>query len=154
MDLNDLAPLEAIFPSIKASSKKNLLQDLSQRLSDVFGVDGRELFAALLERERLGSTGVGRGVAIPHCRLSKIDRIWGGFARLETPIEFEAIDGEAVDLLFILVAPDCAGSDHLKALARVSRVMRDPEVCEKLRGATDATAIHALLTAPERSEAA
>lgn len=154
MDLTDLTPPEAVFPAVKASSKKHLLQDLSHRIGDVIGVDGRELFAALLERERLGSTGMGRGVAIPHCRLGSIDRIWGAFARLETPVEFEAVDGEPVDLLFVLVAPDCAGSDHLKALARVSRVMRDPAICAKLRGANDAAAIHALLAARESVEAA
>lgn len=154
MDLTDLTPAEAILPSVKASSKKNLLQDLSHRLGPIFGVEARPLCTALLERERLGSTGMGRGVAIPHCRMPGLERIRGGLARLDTPVEFEAVDGDPVDLVFVLVAPECAGADHLKALARVSRVMRDPATCAKIRGAKDAAAIYALLSEASRPEAA
>lgn len=154
MELTELTPPEAVFPALKATSKKNLFQELAHRMAGVAGVDSRELFAALLERERLGSTGVGRGVAIPHCRLPTVTRIYGALGRLETPINFEAVDQQPVDLVFLLIAPDCAGADHLKALARVSRLMRDPGTCEKLRGAHDAAAIYALIAEPLRSKAA
>lgn len=154
MDLTDLTPSEAVFHMMRASSKKTLFQELAQKLSVVVDVDHREIFAALLERERLGSTGMSRGVAIPHCRLPGLDRIYGAVARLETPIDFEAVDGEPVDLVFVILAPETAGSDHLKALARVSRVLRDQTMCQKLRGAKDAAAIHALLAEPSQSSEA
>lgn len=155
MDLTDLTPAEAILPSVKASSKKNLLQDLSHRLGPIFGVEARPLCTALLERERLGSTGMGRGVAIPHCRMPNVTQLVGGFARLEHPIDFEAVDGEPVDLVYVLIAPENAGSDHLKALARISRALRDQTMCQKLRGARDAAAIYSLLaTNGEASHAA
>lgn len=154
MDLTDLTPAGAIFPQMRASSKKNLFQDLAQKMAGIVGADERELFAALLERERLGSTGMGRGVAIPHCRMPKLERIVGGLARLETPLDFEAVDGEPVDLVYVLIAPECAGSDHLKALARISRVLRDQTICQKLRGAKDAAALYALLSHPEQASKA
>lgn len=154
MELTDLVAPECVFPVLKATSKKNLLQELSHKAADVVGVECRELFGALLERERLGSTAMGRGVAIPHCRLSGVDRIRGLVARLETPIEFDAVDDEPVDLVFLLVAPEAAGSDHLKALASVSRLTRDPNALSGLRGAKDAAAIYALLSSASRSEAA
>lgn len=146
MDLTDLVALEGVIPNLKTTSKKHLLQDLSHAAGAQLGVDCRELFAELLERERLGSTGMGRGVAIPHCRMAGVDRMLGVFARLETPIDFEAVDGGPIDLAFLLVAPDFAGSDHLRALARVSRALRDPAFCTKLRGAADAAALHSLLS--------
>lgn len=154
MDLTDLTPIEAVFPNAKATSKKALFQELATQLADIAGIDHRELFTALIERERLGATGMGHGVAIPHCRIKGVSRIWGALARLETPIDFEAADGAPVDLVFVLIAPEHAGSDHLKALARVSRIMRDEGFCGKLRGAKDGAAIHALLASPECSEAA
>jgi PTS system nitrogen regulatory IIA component len=108
----------------------------------------------LLERERLGTTGVGNGIAIPHGKLAGLKQLFGMFARLEQPVDFDAIDEQPVDLIFLLLAPEAAGADHLKALARVSRLLRDRSVCEKLRGANQADAIYALLTESPASHAA
>ena len=145
MDLADLTAVDAVFPQLRASSKKNLLQEIAQKMAALADTDHRELFAALLERERLGSTGMGRGVAIPHCRMPNVTKLVGGFAQLEHPIDFEAVDGEPVDLVYVLIAPENAGSDHLKALARISRALRDQTMCQKLRGARDAAALYSLL---------
>ena len=106
----------------------------------------RQIFDVILERERLGTTGVGGGIAIPHGRLPKLDHIYGIFARLEHPIDFESIDEQPVDLIFMLLAPEAAGADHLKALARVSRMLRDRATTEKLRGSDNPEALYALLT--------
>ncbi|MCI4663274.1 MAG: PTS sugar transporter subunit IIA [Neomegalonema sp.] len=154
MDLTDLTPREAIFCGLKATSKKQLLQELSHRMAPVTDVDARELLSALLERERLGTTGAGRGVAIPHCRLPQLKRLVGCLARLDAPVDFESIDGEPVDLVYVIAAPASEGAEHLKALARVSRIFRDDAVLQKLRGAKNAEAMHALLAAEERSRAA
>ena len=154
MDLVDLTPPGACFVGINATSKKQLLQELSHRMAPIAEVDPREMLSALLERERLGTTGAGRGVAIPHCRLPGLKRIVGGIALLETPVDFEAVDGEPVDLVYIIAAPESEGAEHLRALARVSRILRDQDVLTKLRGAKNAAAMHALLSAEERSRAA
>ncbi|MEM9724164.1 MAG: PTS sugar transporter subunit IIA [Pseudomonadota bacterium] len=154
MDLTDLTATDAVFPQLRVGSKKALLQELASRMAAQVQADHRELFAALLERERLGSTGMGRGVAIPHCRLPGLTKIAGGLAQLESPVDFEAVDGEPVDLVYVLIAPDCCGSDHLRALARVSRVLRDQTMCQKLRGARDAAAIHTLLADHEEASRA
>lgn len=131
---------------LKVSSKKQALQALSERVADLTGLEERDVFSVVLERERLGTTGVGQGLAIPHGKLAGIDQIMGVFARLAKPIDFESIDREPVDLIFMLLAPEAAGADHLKALARVSRLFRNPATCEKLRGGSDADAIYALIT--------
>lgn len=149
MGLTELTPVEAVFPSLRVSSKKALFQELAHRLSGLYDLNARALQDGLIERERLGATGMGRGVAIPHCRLAGRSTIVGALARLATPLDFEAPDGQLVDLVWVLVAPDDAGAEHLRALARVSRALRDPDFCAKLRGATDAEAIHALITAAE-----
>lgn len=154
MDFNHITPSNAVFVNVKATSKKNVLQELSHRAADIIGVEFRELLSELTDREQLGSTGVGRGVAIPHCRLDSVDRVHGFLVRLDQPAPFDSVDGEPVDLVFLLVAPTTASSDHLKALAKVSRILRDSETCAKMRGAKDAAALHALLTTPERSQAA
>lgn len=154
VDLTDLAPPDRIFASVKAASKKQLLLDLATRIAPQLDIEQTTIFEALTERERLGATGVGRGVAIPHCRLPGLQSIVGAFARLETPIEFDAIDGAPVDLIFLLAAPECAGAEHLKALAKVSRALRDDALCEKLRGAQDAAAIQALLSTSQQVAAA
>lgn len=146
MDLKDIVEPEAVFTSLNATSKKHLLQELAQRAEDVLGVDGAAAFEAMLERERLGPTGMGRGVAIPHARLEGLEGVGGVFACLQKPIEFEAVDDEPVDLVFALLAPENAGADHLRALARVSRRLRDPAVCAKLRSADHASAVYAVLT--------
>ena len=148
MPLNDLLAAQAVLPALKARNKKQVLQELAARAAEDCGRSEREIFETLLQRERLGSTGIGRGVAIPHGKLAKLDRLVGLFARLERPIEFEALDGEPVDLIFLLLAPEGAGADHLKALARIARLLRDENIAEQLRAARDESALRALLTAP------
>ncbi len=146
MEITDLLAPEAVIPHMKAQSKKQLLQDLAQRMAQLSGLPERRIAETLIERERLGSTGMGQGIAIPHGRLAGLDRIVGLFARLESPIEYEAVDGQPVDLVFLLLAPENAGADHLKALARVSRLLRNQAVCEKLRAAAKPEVMYALLT--------
>lgn len=150
----DLIAPDAIVPNLRANSKKQVLQELARRAAEIAGAPERAVFEVLLERERLGTTGVGHGIAIPHGKLPELDRVHGLFARLEKPVDFDAIDEQPVDLLFLLLAPEQAGADHLKALARVSRLLRDGSLCEKLRGADSADAIYALLTHQEASRAA
>ncbi len=150
----DLITPHAILPHLKAGNKKQALQELARKASELTGQPERLIFDVLLDRERLGTTGVGHGIAIPHGKLSSLDRVHGVFARLERPIDFDAIDEQPVDLIFLLLAPDQSGADHLKALARVSRLLRDQAVCEKLRGAQSGDAIFALLTQNEASPAA
>ncbi|MFG1402609.1 PTS IIA-like nitrogen regulatory protein PtsN [Xanthobacter sediminis] len=154
MPLADLLVPNAVFPMLRASSKKQVLQELSQQAALLVNKDQREIFETLLQRERLGSTGVGNGIAIPHGKLANLDKLVGLFARLEKPIDFESLDGEPVDLVFLLLAPEAAGADHLKALARVARMLRDPDVVEKLRATRDATLMYNLLTATTASNAA
>jgi len=125
MDLSDLIKPEAIVPVLKASSKKQALQELASYAADLTGQDERIIFDVLLQRERLGSTGVGKGVAIPHGRLTGIDEIFGMFAGLTKPITFDAVDDEPVDLIFVLLAPEEAGADHLKALSRIARLLHE-----------------------------
>ena len=145
----DLISPQAILPNLKASNKKQALQEMARKASELTGQHERAIFDVLLERERLGTTGVGHGIAIPHGKLSSLDRVHGVFARLERPIDFDAIDEQPVDLIFLLLAPEQAGADHLKALARVSRLLRDQSMCEKLRGAESGDAMYALLTQHE-----
>lgn len=154
MEISDLISLEGIVANLRATSKKQALQDLARRAADITGEPERAIFEVLIERERLGTTGVGNGIAIPHGKLPGLDKLYGLFARLETPIEFDAIDEQPVDLICLLLAPESAGADHLKALARVSRLLRDRSICEKLRGSDSAEAIYALLTASTASHAA
>ncbi len=148
MPLNDLLTARAVLPLLKAKNKKHALQELSVRAAELSGSADREIFETLWQRERLGSTGIGHGVAIPHGKLAKLDRLVGVFARLEKPIDFEALDGQPVDLIFILLAPEGAGADHLKALARIARLLRDEKAAEELRRAQDESALLALLTSP------
>ncbi|WP_454918272.1 PTS IIA-like nitrogen regulatory protein PtsN [Xanthobacter sediminis] len=154
MPLADLLVPNAVFPMLRASSKKQVLQELAQQAASLVNRDQREIFETLLQRERLGSTGVGNGIAIPHGKLPNLGKLVGLFARLEKPIDFESLDGEPVDLVFLLLAPEAAGADHLKALARVARMLRDPDVVEKLRATRDATLMYNLLTATSASNAA
>jgi len=146
MEVSDLLAQNAVVANLKAGSKKQALQELASRAADLTGLHERQIFDVLLERERLGTTGVGQGIAIPHGKLRELSRLHGIFARLETPIDFDAIDDEPVDLIFLLLAPETAGADHLKALARVSRLLRDQEFCRKLRGSAEADTLYALLT--------
>ncbi len=154
MDLNDLLQPAAVLPALKANSKKQLLQLLAEKAAAITGIPEREIFDTVLQRERLGSTGVGSGIAIPHGKLASAKRITGVFARLEAPLEFEALDDEPVDLVFLLLAPEGAGADHLKALSRIARVLRDSDTVAKIRGTRDAHAINALLAQTPASHAA
>jgi PTS system nitrogen regulatory IIA component len=148
MDLADLIAPEAVIASLKARNKKQALHELAQRAGALTGVDARDILDTLLQRERLGSTGIGRGIAIPHGRLGVLPRIVSLFARLEEPIEFDALDNEPVDLIFLLLAPEHAGADHLKALARISRLLREPSNIERLRASKDRAALYSVLTEP------
>jgi len=145
MNIEDILEPGSVISSLHATSKKQVLQELSKAAGEVLGVDARRVFDILVERERLGSTGVGAGLAIPHSKLPGLDKLRGVFARLEKPVDFDSIDDEPVDLVFLLLAPEGAGADHLKALARVSRIMRDRSFCDKLRGSDSPDAIYALL---------
>ena len=154
MDLSDLLTAGAIMPRVKATTKKQALVDLAAQAAQLTGRGANEILETLLQREKLGSTGVGHGVAIPHGKLSGLGKLTGVFARLERPIDFDALDNEPVDLMFLLLAPDNAGADHLKALARIARVLRDSDTAGRLREAGDAAAIYALLIDPEKANAA
>lgn len=153
MPITDLVAPEAIIPALKVISKKQALQELSARAAELTGLNERAIFEVLLQREKLGTTAVGAGVAIPHGKLPKLDRIFGLFARLERPIDFEAMDGQPVDLIFLLLAPEGAGADHLKALAKVARAMRDADLAAKLRASRDAQALYAVLALPPATAA-
>lgn len=154
MDLCDLLASDGIIASLKATSKKHALQELATIAAERTGLDQHEIFNTLLQRERLGSTGLGRGVAVPHVKLHGLRNIFCLFARLEEPIDYESHDNEPVDLLFLLLAPDHAGGDHLKALASISRVVREPSVLDALRTAADTAALRSALTHPLPSHAA
>lgn len=155
MDLGDLISPDDIVASLRSASKRQLLQDLAEKAAAKTGIASRQIFDTLLQRERLGSTGVGGGIAIPHGKLGPLKRITGLFARLDRPIDFEALDDQPVDLVFLLLAPESAGADHLKALARIARIMREHDKVAKLRDASDASALYSLLTdTPASSNAA
>ena len=154
MEINDLLVPEGVVADLKATSKKQALQDLAKRAAEVSGLHERAIFDVLMERERLGTTGVGNGIAIPHGKLANLERLHGLFARLEQPIDFHAIDERPVDLIFVLLAPENAGADHLKALARISRLLRNNGICDKLRGTDSADALFAILTESQEDRAA
>jgi nitrogen PTS system EIIA component len=154
MDIADLITPRSVVAQLRAANKRQALQELARRAAAMTGLSERAIFDVLIERERLGSTGIGMGIAIPHGKLPSLDRFCGVFARLDRPIPFEAIDDQPVDLIFVLLAPENAGADHLKALALVSRFLRDRAVCEKLRGTDSPDALYALLTDTTASDAA
>jgi PTS system nitrogen regulatory IIA component len=154
MHLADLISPEAVIPSLRARTKKQLLQELAARAARLTGLQERYVFDTLLQRERLGSTGLGEGIAIPHGKFAGLKRIVGIFARLAEPVEFDAVDGEPVDIVFLLLAPEGAGADHLKALARISRLLREGHAVDKLRASKDASALYAVLTAEATPHAA
>lgn len=154
MTLTDLIAPNAVLAALKANNKKKLLQELAARAAALTGQNEHAILEILLQREKLGSTAVGNGVAIPHGKLPKLGGLLGLFARLEKPVDFEALDGQPVDLIFLLLAPEAAGADHLKALARVARALRDPEIARRLRESRDADALYAVLTMPPASSAA
>jgi PTS system nitrogen regulatory IIA component len=140
--------------ALKVNSKKQALQELSDRAAAVSGLPAREIYDSILQRERLGSTGVGNGIAIPHGKIARVPGIFGVFARLERPIDFEAQDSAPVDLIFLLIAPESAGADHLKALSRIARSLRDPSFTARLRATRDPDALYLLLTQAPASYAA
>ncbi len=154
MTLTDLVAPTAILPALKVNGKKQAIQELAARAAELTGQSERAILEILLQREKLGSTGVGNGIAIPHGKLPKLGRLFGLFARLERPIDFESLDNQPVDLIFLLLAPEAAGADHLKALARVARLLRDAEIARKLRESTDANTMYAVLAMPAASSAA
>lgn len=154
MEFTEFMTPECVVANLRATSKKQALQELAKKAAEISGADERQILEVVMERERLGTTGVGNGIAIPHGKLPGLKRLSGVFARLEKPIDFESIDEQPVDLIFLLLAPEGAGADHLKALARVSRLLRDRRVCEKLRGSDRADALFALLSEHAASHAA
>ena len=153
-DLSDLVAPNAIDARMTAANKKALFQQLGTAAARLTGLPAKDIVACLNERERLGSTGFGAGTAVPHGKLEGLSHIVGYFARLNAPIEFNAVDKLPVDLVFLLLSPPDAGADHLKALARVSRALRDRTTVDKLRGARSKDAIFALLSGVETANAA
>jgi PTS system nitrogen regulatory IIA component len=145
MPLTDLVAPNAVIPALKVNSKKQAIQELAAKAAKLTGQNERVIFETLLQREKLGSTGIGDGIAIPHGKLPKLEKLFGMFARLDRPVDFDALDGQPVDLIFLLLAPEAAGADHLKALARVARLLRDGETVRKLRESRDAEALYAVL---------
>jgi PTS system nitrogen regulatory IIA component len=154
MDIASLLVPEAVRIASATSSKKRLLQQLSELAAEAYDIPSDQAIDALIEREALGPTGVGKGIALPHARLPGVQNVVGCFMRLDKAIEFESVDRQPVDLVFALFAPAETGVDHLKALALVSRTMRDADVCSKLRSARDIATVHAVLTEAAQSEAA
>jgi PTS system nitrogen regulatory IIA component len=148
MNLAEIIDARAVLPHLKAQNKKQLLQELSQAMAAIVAVDHRIIFETLMTREKLGSTGLGQGIAIPHGRLPNINRVYGLFARLATPVSYDSVDGVPVDLIFVLLSPDQAGADHLTALARISRLLRETDTMKKLRGTDSAEGLYAILTEP------
>ena len=148
MPLSDLVAPQAVIPALRVNNKKQALQELAARAADLTGIGEREILDILQQREKLGSTGIGNGIAIPHGKLAKLERLFGLFARLDRPIDFEALDSQPVDLVFLILAPEAAGADHLKALAQVARLLRSSETADMLRDSRDAEAIYAVLTMP------
>lgn len=154
MEIQELITPGSVVANLRVANKRQALQELARRAATLTNVDEHRIFETLLEREQLGTTGIGGGTAVPHGRLPSLKQPVALFARLEKPIDFEAIDSQPVDLIFVLLTPSDAGANHLKALARISRLMRDRAVCGKLRGTDNADAIYALLTDRTASHAA
>jgi len=154
MELSEIIGIDAVRAPLKATSKKRLLQDLADLAEAVYALPAATVYKSLMDREALGPTGVGRGVAIPHARFSGVSHVIGLFVRLEKPVDFESIDRQPVDLIFALLAPEAAGAEHLKALARVSRTLRSDAVCAKLRSTFDPSALYAILTDGKAEQAA
>lgn len=154
MTVASLITPDSVVSGIKGTNKKQVLQDLAGQLARISGLSERGIFETLLQRERLGTTGIGQGMAIPHGRIAGLNRLIGLFARLQKPVDFEALDGEHVDLVFVLLAPEDAGADHLQALARIARLFRDSQMVQKLRQTEDPAALYAILTANVANRAA
>ena len=154
MPLLEFLTPEAVVPAMRVPGKKQALHELAAHAARLTGLDERAVFDTLLRRERLGSTGIGEGIAIPHGKLAGLADLFGLAARLDKPIDFEALDGQPVDILFLLLAPEGAGADHLKALARVARALREPGMLDRIRRTRDADALYAVLTQTSATRAA
>ena len=154
MDLTKLLNPAATRVAAAMTSKKRLFHDLGEIAHAVYGMPGADAVDALIDRENLGPTGVGGGVALPHARMTGIDRVHGIFLKLDKPMDFASVDRQPVDLIFALFAPESAGVEHLKALAVVSRTMRNADLCAKLRANDDPATLHTLLTAGHATQAA
>jgi PTS system nitrogen regulatory IIA component len=154
MEISDILTPECVLVSVRATSKKQALQELARHAAQATGLPERAIFDVLVERERLGTTGVGRGIAIPHGKLAELDRLCGVFATLDQPVDFDSVDDQPVDILFLLLAPESAGADHLKALARISRLLRDTALCDRIRAVSRKDDLFKLLTARTASHAA
>lgn len=154
MDLGEILGKDAIVLDLKVGSKKQLLQALSERAAELTDLSAREIFDTILQREKLGSTGVGNGIAIPHGKFDKFETIFGVFAKLTEPIDFDALDEKPVDIVFLLLAPESAGADHLKALSRIARVLRDPQRLAALRSEQAESGLYELLVSDAKSDAA
>ena len=154
MQLGDILKPDAVKSISSCTSKKRLFHDLGELAETSYGLNASGVIEALMERENLGPTGVGQGIALPHARMAEAKRVFGLFLRLEKPLDFDAVDRQPVDLVFALIAPEDAGVEHLKALALVSRTLRDTAVCAKLRANQDAGTLHTILTAVEATQAA
>lgn len=154
MQISDILSPQAVKTIVGSSSKKRLFQDIGDLAEAALGIPSARAVEALVERESLGPTGVGHGVALPHARLSEIERVQGVFLRLDKPVEFGSVDRKPVDLVFALFAPEDAGVEHLKALAVVSRTLKDQAVRTKLRANSDALTLHAVLTEDQTTQAA
>ncbi len=154
MQISDILSPAAVRTMSQITSKKRLFQEIAEQARAIYGVDAVQTLDALQERESLGPTGVGHGVALPHARLHGLDRVVGLFLRLEKPLDFDAVDRQPVDLIFALLAPKNAGVDHLKALALVSRTLRDQDLRNKLRSNEESVTLHAILSAAPGIKAA
>ena len=154
MKIADFIDVRTVLPQLKSTSKKQLLQDVSQHLAGLVAIDQRIIFETFFTREKLGSTGLGQGIAIPHGRIPGLKQVVGLFAKLATPIAYDSVDGAPVDLVFALLSPEHAGADHLTALAKVSRVLRQPSSLSRLRATNTAEGLYAVLTDPPPAAAA
>lgn len=147
MNIADIISKDAVLDNVKVSSKRDLVQKLSERIASICGLDERTIFDAVWERENLGSTGYGEGVAFPHARIEGLDKVCALFARLDVAVDFDSLDGKPVDLIFMLVSPENSGADHLTALASLSRILKTEGSCDKLRKARSVDEIYAILNA-------
>lgn len=154
MELTSILQVEAVKSLASVTSKKRLLQEIGEIAHAAYGLNVTDVSSALQERESLGPTGVGQGIALPHARLVGLTQVHGVFIRIDKPVDFDSVDRKHVDLFFALLAPQDAGVDHLKALAMVSRTMRNGALCAKLRANSDPATLHTLLTELPKDRAA
>lgn len=148
MELADILTRESVISGVKVASKRQLLELLAEKASSLYGVDAQLIFETLCNREQLGSTGLGNGIAIPHGKIKGLDVVRGVFMRLDTPVDFDAVDDQPVDLVVMLLAPEGSGADHLKALSRVARLFRTEGVVDRLRSAKDDQKLRNILCEP------